>query len=109
MSDATGNPRLSGSVSCRPVCVCPRPQPAGAGHATRAAAATHLFHAVIWIRSHYGSVPGYLLAHGAEESELRALHSALTDTLRRDGYRAGTEVTGDWPEDVEGSEYGEAE
>ncbi|MFJ7200215.1 MULTISPECIES: tyrosine-protein phosphatase [unclassified Streptomyces] len=51
---------------------------AGAGHATRAVTATHLLHAMIWIRSHYGSVPGYLLAHGAEEAELRALERALT-------------------------------
>ncbi|MGW1408396.1 tyrosine-protein phosphatase [Streptomyces sp. NPDC002403] len=51
---------------------------AGAGHATRAVTATHLLHAMIWIRSHYGSVPDYLLAHGAEEAELRSLERALT-------------------------------
>ncbi|WP_406420474.1 tyrosine-protein phosphatase [Streptomyces sp. NBC_00873] len=48
------------------------------GHGTRPVTATHLLHAVIWIRSHYGSVPGYLLAHGAEDAELQALHTALT-------------------------------
>ncbi|MEU9623920.1 tyrosine-protein phosphatase [Streptomyces sp. NPDC088251] len=49
-----------------------------AGHGTRPVTRTHLLHAMIWIRGHYGSVPDYLLAHGAEEAELRALHTALT-------------------------------
>lgn len=48
------------------------------GHGTRPVTATHLLHAMIWIRSHYGSVPDYLLAHGAKEAELQALHTALT-------------------------------
>ncbi|RPK53017.1 Tyrosine-protein phosphatase precursor [Streptomyces sp. ADI92-24] len=45
----------------------------GSAHGTRSVAATHLRRALVWIRSHHGSVPGYLVAHGAEESELRAL------------------------------------
>ncbi|WP_353962461.1 MULTISPECIES: hypothetical protein [unclassified Streptomyces] len=48
------------------------------GHGTRPVTATHLLHAVIWIRSRYASVPDYLLAHGAKEAELQALHIALT-------------------------------
>ncbi|MER5361543.1 tyrosine-protein phosphatase [Streptomyces sp. NPDC002785] len=47
------------------------------GHGTRPVAATHLLRAMVWIRSHHGSVPAYLLAHGIEESELRALRDLL--------------------------------
>ncbi|MFB7915744.1 tyrosine-protein phosphatase [Streptomyces sp. NPDC056061] len=50
----------------------------GRGHGRRPVTATHLRRAMVWIRSHYGSVPEYLLAHGAEEAELRALRTALT-------------------------------
>ncbi|MFF9351958.1 tyrosine-protein phosphatase [Streptomyces sp. NPDC014734] len=48
------------------------------GHGRRPVTATHLQHAMIWIRSHYGSVSGYLLAHGAEEAELRALRTVAS-------------------------------
>ncbi|WP_406454222.1 tyrosine-protein phosphatase [Streptomyces sp. NBC_00876] len=47
------------------------------GHGSLPVTATHLRHAMIWIRSHYGSVPACLLAHSAKESELEALRTAL--------------------------------
>ncbi|MFJ9680820.1 tyrosine-protein phosphatase [Streptomyces sp. NPDC101194] len=48
------------------------------GHGARPVTATHLLHALVWIRSHYGSAHGYLLAHGATEAELQALRIALS-------------------------------
>ncbi|MFE4976270.1 tyrosine-protein phosphatase [Kitasatospora sp. NPDC056651] len=48
-----------------------------AGHGSRPVAAGHLRRALVWIRSHHGSIPAYLTAHGARPSELEALE-ALT-------------------------------
>ncbi|MFE6978870.1 tyrosine-protein phosphatase [Streptomyces sp. NPDC057682] len=55
----------------------PRP-----GHGALPVAATHLFHALLWIRSHHGSVPDWLLAHGATESELADLRAVLSGRPR---------------------------
>ncbi|ADU10571.1 MULTISPECIES: tyrosine-protein phosphatase [Micromonospora] len=53
--------------------------PAGAaiGHGTRPVTAAHLLHAMVWIRSHHGSVSAYLQAAGATEAELEALRGVL--------------------------------
>ncbi|MER7701473.1 tyrosine-protein phosphatase [Kitasatospora sp. NPDC097605] len=45
----------------------------GLTHGTRSIAAHHLRRALVWIRSHHGSIPAYLIAHGAKKSELEAL------------------------------------
>ncbi len=42
-------------------------------HNARPVAAVHLRRALIWIRSHHGSIPAYLVAHGTTKSELQAL------------------------------------
>lgn len=55
----------------------PRP-----GHGALPVAATHLFHALLWIRSHHGSVPDWLLAHGATESGLADLRAILSGRPR---------------------------
>ncbi|WP_380282648.1 tyrosine-protein phosphatase [Kitasatospora purpeofusca] len=44
-----------------------------AGHGARPVAAGHLRRALVRIRSHHGSIPAYLTAHGARSSELEAL------------------------------------
>lgn len=48
------------------------------GHGTRPVTATHLLHAMIWIRSNHGSPSGYLKAYGASDAELEALRTMLT-------------------------------
>lgn len=48
------------------------------GHGTRPVTATHLLHAMIWIRSSHGSPSAYLEAHGATDAELAALRACLT-------------------------------
>ncbi|MFF5170522.1 tyrosine-protein phosphatase, partial [[Kitasatospora] papulosa] len=52
----------------------PVTQPTGLrGHNTLPVAAGHLRRALLWIRSHHGSVPAYLQAHGATEEDLSIL------------------------------------
>ncbi|WP_129291744.1 tyrosine-protein phosphatase [Streptomyces sp. N1] len=52
----------------------PVTQPTGPqGHNTLPVAAGHLRRALLWIRSHHGSVPAYLQAHGATEEDLSML------------------------------------
>ncbi|WP_431682862.1 tyrosine-protein phosphatase [Kitasatospora sp. KL5] len=48
-----------------------------AGHRTLPVAAGHLRRALVWMRSHHGSVEGWLLANGAKEDDLSALRTAL--------------------------------
>ncbi|MFD7491120.1 tyrosine-protein phosphatase [Streptomyces sp. NPDC059832] len=43
------------------------------GHNPRPVAAEHLHRALLWIRSHHGSVPAYLQAQGATKRELSVL------------------------------------
>ena len=45
------------------------------GHNTRPVAAEHLHRALLWIRSHHGSISAYLRTQGATERELAALPS----------------------------------
>ncbi|MEV8098587.1 tyrosine-protein phosphatase [Kitasatospora sp. NPDC085879] len=50
---------------------------AGAGHNTRPVAAVHLRRALLWIRSHHGSVEDWLRTHGAAAKHLDAVRAAL--------------------------------
>lgn len=52
----------------------PVAQPSGPrGHNTLPVAAGHLRRALLWVRSHHGSVPAYLQAQGATEEDLSIL------------------------------------
>ncbi len=48
-----------------------------AGHGGLPVSATLIRRAMLWIRSIHGSVPAYLLRHGAEQSELTALRASV--------------------------------
>ncbi|MET9351097.1 tyrosine-protein phosphatase [Streptomyces termitum] len=55
------------------LCEPPPSSPAPRGHNTRPVAAAHLARALLWIRSHHGSLPAYLRTRGATEQDLAAL------------------------------------
>ncbi|MFF3733505.1 tyrosine-protein phosphatase [Streptomyces sp. NPDC002476] len=56
------------------------PSAAGAAvaHGSLPVLATHLHRAMLWIRSHHGSVPDYLLAHGLTASQLSAVRETIS-------------------------------